>query len=164
MTAQRRGRQPDTLEGWLEALGTWHYDRADATSELLQQLQDDSRWIIRRGVPIFPPHVRRDQSGRERYRVTERDLADIGHNCRARQSTRGVVGLLTIGHRPLDRHVPEADVVRYAKPVGYVVIYHGEPFGAEDTSAEVTSACRSGAGCALELCNLGRSDRKARRP
>jgi hypothetical protein len=131
----------DTVSRFLGQVGVWSREQhrrrrpADATADVLDRLKDPSRWIIRRGVPIFTSHIRRDAEGRERYRVTEQDLADIGHNCRRREQGRGVVGLLTIGHRPLDRQVPEADVVKYAKPVGYVVNYRDGTFGPEDTPA-----------------------------
>lgn len=103
----------------------------DATLEFLESLKDESRWHIRRNVPVFGPHSRKDAEGKERYKVTDKTLERICNNAREREKKKGVVGLLSIGHRPLDRNLPESEVPRFAKPVGYILNYRNTGFGPE---------------------------------
>ena len=103
---------------------------ADATTEFLKRLDSPEHWVIVRNVPVFKPHVRRDKDGKEKYRVTEKDMESISKVAHQRERSSGVVGTLTIGHKLLDPHTPET---RQPKVVGYVRNYRDAEFGKEKT-------------------------------
>ncbi len=74
----------------------------DPTIDSLELLKDASRWVVKKNVPIFIPHVRRGAKGEELYRITENDLRDIAAVCNSRAS-QGVLGKLQIGHTIKDK-------------------------------------------------------------
>jgi hypothetical protein len=75
---------------------------ADPTIELLKSLDDPTRFVVRRGVPIFKPHRRviRDRAGNvvQTIVVTEKDLPRIAARMRAAERS-GTLAVLTEGHR-----------------------------------------------------------------
>lgn len=79
---------------------------ADPTIDSLELLKDASRWVVKKNVPIFIPHVRKGTNGQELYRITENDLRDIAAVCNSR-AAEGVLGKLQIGHTLKDK--PETE-------------------------------------------------------
>lgn len=79
---------------------------ADPTIDSLELLKDASRWVVKKNVPIFIPHVRKGPNGQELYRITENDLRDIAAVCNSR-AAEGVLGKLQIGHTLKDK--PETE-------------------------------------------------------
>src|SRR5262245_6482936 len=80
----------------------------DPTLEFLSRLADESKWVIRRNIPIFEPHVRyaKGLDGEDRkIEVTADDLPEIAAVSAAREKRKGVPGRVT------DRHTvrPRAD-------------------------------------------------------
>lgn len=77
---------------------------ADPTVEFMAQFDDESKWLIKRRVPIFKPHegMKKDKSGT--YRVTSDDLPALAKKMHERQ-TLGLPSRLTVGH--VDTEKPE---------------------------------------------------------
>ena len=79
---------------------------ADPTLEFLDRLNDPSKWVVRRGVPLFTAHRRKGRDGEEVV-VTDGDLPEIAANMAALERDAGVVGRITPGHVQAGR--PETD-------------------------------------------------------
>lgn len=93
--------------------------------QFLDRLRDESRWVIRRGKPIFTPHKRTGPDGAEIV-VTEADLAEIARNANRLFKKSGVAGRLTPGH--LQPKAAETD----QPPIwGYTLNYRVSRFGPE---------------------------------
>lgn len=72
--------------------------KVDASLDFLATLNDASKWVIRRGVPIFKPHKRTNPLTNEvMYEVTAADLPTIAGNMTALEAV-GVFGRITPGH------------------------------------------------------------------
>jgi hypothetical protein len=100
---------------------------ADPTLEFLQAFDDPSKWVIKRNVPIFKPHVKRDKDGNFLYEVTEADLPEILANLQAAKQNLRVVPKVTLGHVHLQKDWPEQ---QQAPIVGYVPEARVGRFGA----------------------------------
>lgn len=97
---------------------------ADPTIELLNKLNDESKWVIRRGVPVFKPHKRYKADGSFFYEVTANDLPAIASESAALESRHGVIGRLMPGH--VNYALPEEF---QPKLYGYVRNYRVGTFG-----------------------------------
>lgn len=101
----------------------------DATLEFLDQLRDESRWVIRRGVPIYAPNkstfVRADGKSDELV-TTKADLEKIVARYQRQFDSYGVVPRLTLGHV---KRLPHADERIQPKIVGYAVNLRTGTFG-----------------------------------
>lgn len=94
----------------------------DPTLEFMRSLDDETKFKIKRGVPIFIPHERmrpvKDKDGKvvlengkpklKKVVVTEDDLEEICQNAAAREDD-DTVGVITIGHRQLKPDFPETE-------------------------------------------------------
>ena len=91
-----------------------------AAASDLAGLDDPSRFVVLRGVPIFRPHVRRDRDGKVTAKVGLADLDKIAAVANRRAEGSGDVVRLTLGHTVQRRDdgepVPED---RQPRPVGY---------------------------------------------
>lgn len=77
-------------------------DAADPTAELLEALKDDSRWFVRRNVPVFKAHertVRDPKTGKTRVvKVGRKELEEICATYRRLMAEVGVPPRITFGH------------------------------------------------------------------
>lgn len=60
-------------------------------------LDDESKWSVRRNVPVFVPHTRKNKDGPDTV-VTADDLAEYAANTAALEREFGVCGRITEGH------------------------------------------------------------------
>lgn len=65
---------------------------SDPTLETLRELEDSARYVVKRGVPIWVPHVRGDVV------VREEDLPAYAEAINRLERERGVLGRITDGH------------------------------------------------------------------
>lgn len=88
--------------------------QADPTLEFMAQFADESKWIVKRRIPLFKPH---DQmkvvDGQEvvAYSVTPNDIPQIAGNMR-RNEKSGIPARLTVGH--IDKTATENNQPRAA--------------------------------------------------
>lgn len=96
----------------------------DPTLAFLDRLNDPTKWVIRRGVPVFKPHERffpehqlpnGQKIPAQRIKVSEADLADIARETRAMEEA-GMFGAITPGHRNFQ---PGADETQQPPVWGY---------------------------------------------
>lgn len=74
----------------------------DPTIEFMAQFDDESKWVIKRRVPLFKPHDRlkvNPATGKEfvAYSVKRTDMPQIAANMRRNQK-KGVPARITVGH------------------------------------------------------------------
>lgn len=86
---------------------------SDPTIEFMAQFDDESKWVIKRRVPLFKPHDRmkvNEKTGAEfvAYSVTRNDMPQIAANMRRNQK-KGVPARITVGHVSGDPDHPETD-------------------------------------------------------
>lgn len=86
---------------------------ADPTLASLKLLDDPSRWIVVKRVPVFCAHrrkVKNKETGEEKeIVVTDDDLHEIAANARALERDSGGVPGLWLGHRKPDPNAPETE-------------------------------------------------------
>lgn len=70
----------------------------DATADFAQTLADPTRWVIKRGVPIFKPHQRTDPNTQKLIRVDLPKLYRIAENLQRLERQGGVPIRMTLGH------------------------------------------------------------------
>ncbi len=83
----------------------------DPTMHAVNSLKDASKWKIVPNVPIFIPHIRRDEEGKPKYSVSEDDLREIANVCNAR-ARAGVPGKIQIGHTVKDQYDQSGNVIK----------------------------------------------------
>lgn len=84
---------------------------ADQTSELIQSLDDSSKWLKITRVSVFKPHTAVADDGTQ-YTVSDRDLNTIAANTNRSYQRNGHPVRLTVGH--LDRRSPTAQQPPFA--------------------------------------------------
>lgn len=87
----------------------------DATLDSLERLNDTSRWVIVRGVPIFSPHTRYNREGEALYEIGTDELKDIAEQCNRLESEVGVPVKISIGHTMQVPEMQQSPVVGYAR-------------------------------------------------
>ncbi len=103
----------------------------DATMDAVTALNDPSRWIIKRGVPIFKTHERVDPATNKLIKVDVPKLYEIAANIS--QMERGGVPIrMTIGHTEPGKTETEQPPV-----VGYYKNARVQPFGPKQELAIV---------------------------
>lgn len=112
---------------------------ADPTLDFLARLADESRWEIRRGIPIFEPH-KRMVMGKDKkpkvQEVTEATLAEIAEECNRLEREKGVVGKLTDVHTVrFDEKGLAIPVTPKPKVYGYQKNYRVGTYGPSATPA-----------------------------
>jgi hypothetical protein len=101
---------------------------ADPTIEFLKSLEDESRWKIRRGIPIFEPHERGE------IEVTKKDLEEIAEESNRLLREKGVAGKLTDIHTIRPR--PDGKGMEpcpNAKLLGFQLNYRVGTYGTKKT-------------------------------
>lgn len=94
---------------------------SDPTVEFLESLDDPTRWVEGKPMPIFAPHsrrVKRPDGQVETITVTEQDLPTIARNINERFARSGMPVRLTTGHIQPDKATPEQNqpkVLGFAK-------------------------------------------------
>src|SRR5262245_30333925 len=104
---------------------------SDPTLESLKRFEDESLWVVRRGVPVVDPHDGpEDAEGNPQYRVSTATLYEIAANCNRREAETGDVTPLVLGHLQKDVRDKDGQVIQRAyeagqpKLVGYARNYH----------------------------------------
>lgn len=104
----------------------------DATAEFQSALDDPSRWVIRRGVPIFKAHQRTDPATGALIKVDVPKLYRIAANMQRLERGEGVPIRMTLGHTEPGK--PETE----QPPVGgYYRNARVQPFGPKNEPAVV---------------------------
>lgn len=106
----------------------------DPTLESLAKLDDPAVYVVRRRVPVFCAHVRRDKSGKVLYRVTDALLHTIAERCNRLYRERGVPSRITLGHTLPGHNVPEHD---QPEIVGWARNWDVGPYGPGGVLANV---------------------------
>lgn len=78
---------------------------ADPTLRILDLIDDPERYVREESVPVFVPHVRRDEEGEVEASVTQDDLTEIAANANAKATRYGVLVRVTRGH--VNLHKPD---------------------------------------------------------
>jgi hypothetical protein len=105
----------------------------DPTRDFLARLADESRWVVRWGVPIFEPHTRTGPGPDGKpatLTVTPADLPAIADNSNMLLATKGVPGTLTDKHTIRPRadgggYEPAPDVTLFGFQKDYRVGIYG---------------------------------------
>lgn len=87
----------------------------DPTMASLELFKDESRWEIVRNVPVFVPHVRKDDEGKKLYGVDANRLSAIKAVNNERAKVDGVLSKLIIGHTPKEKSSARPRIVGWAK-------------------------------------------------
>lgn len=104
----------------------------DATADFHAALSDPTRWVIKRGVPIFKPHQRTDPATGNLIKVDVPKLYRIAANMQRLEKQGGVPIRLTLGHTEPGK--PETE----QPPIGgYYRNARVQPFGPSGEPAVV---------------------------
>ena len=98
---------------------------ADPTQSLIDQLNQPSRWKIRRSVPVFDEHDEYGKDGRLQRRFGPQELQEIADSCNRRERDTGDVCPLTKGHT-----IQGAPEDQQPEILGYARNFHVGRFGA----------------------------------
>lgn len=73
-------------------------DMSDPTLRILASLDNPDRYVREVGVPVFVPHVRRDEDGEVEASVSPEDLASIAEGMQQKLEEYGALVRVTRGH------------------------------------------------------------------